>query len=383
MKITYLSTSRLPTKKAYGVTVLETAEAAVRMGENFLVYSPTSNRKELKEFQRSLASLKLPKFLDQRDLNYVKRFVFNINSFLIPLSASLKLNFRNSDIFWLRDPIAAFVICVAFRNKQTLLELHHLPGKSVLMLLRFLLRFRNFSICAISEELASQIRIVTNATEVLICPMAVSPKFFHNIKDDFSDSAIRFIYSGKGQSSGFDNGLETLVMDLKRVWLKFPNIQVTFLGLEDNYIALLKDLIKELDLPMEIFAFIFHVSHNEVPELLKKHDIGLLPYPENKYHAERFPIKSLEYAASGLAILATETRAHTQVIGEDYAWFYKPSDPESMFKEVESILNQSESRENKLKQAQKWARGYTYEGRISVVQSFFKPSSIIDQNSDN
>lgn len=371
MKITYLSTSRLPTKKAYGVTVLETAEAAVRMGENFLVYSPTSDRRELKEFQRSLASLKIPKFLDERDLNNVKRFVFIMNSFFIPLSASLKSNFRNSDIFWLRDPIAAFIICVAYRNKQTLLELHHLPGKSGLMLLRFLLRFRNFSICAISEDLASQIRIGTNATEVFICPMAVSPKFFHNIKDNFSDSTIRFIYSGKGQSSGFDNGLETLVMDLKRVWIKFPNIEVTFLGLEDNYIALLKDLIKERDLPIDIFVFFSHVPHNEVPALLKKHDIGLLPYPENKYHAERFPIKSLEYAASGLAILATETQAHMQVIGKDYAWFYRPSEPESMSGQVESILKHSESTENKLQQAQKWARGYTYEDRIRVVQNFF------------
>lgn len=371
MRITYLSTSRLPTRKAYGVTVIETAEAAVRMGENFLVYSPTSNRKELKEFQRSLAGLKLPKFLDERDLNNVKRFVFYFNSFFIPLSASLKSNFRNADIFWLRDPIAALVICLALRNKQTLLELHHLPSESGLMLLRILLRFRNFSICAITEELASKIRISTNATEIFICPMAVSPQFFHDKKDNFSDSTIRFIYSGKGQSSGFDNGLETLVMDIERVWIKFPNIQVTFLGLEDDYVKLLKDLIKERDLPMEIFVFLSHVSHNEVPELLKTHDIGLLPYPENKYHAERFPIKSLEYAASGLAILATKTRAHVQVIGADYAWFYKPSDAESMSRQVESILNHSESRENRLKQAQKWAHGYTYEGRITIVQNFF------------
>lgn len=377
MKIRYLSTSRLPTKKAYGVTVLETAEAALRMGENFLVYSPTSKRKELKGFQRPLASLKLPNFIENREMNIVKQVFFNINSCIIPLSALLKSDFRGADVFWLRDPIAAFVVCRTRRNKQTLLELHHMPGKAGLVLLRLLIRFRNLSICAISEELASQIRIETNASDVLICPMAVSPKFFHDGKPKFSDSPIRFIYSGKGQSSGFDNGLEVLVRNVKIVWRNNPNIQVTFLGLEDHYVALLKNLIKEVHIPNEIFVFISHVSHDEVPELLEEHDIGLLPYPENSYHAERFPIKSLEYAASGLAILASETKAHVQIIGEENAWFYKPTDPESMSMKVESMLDHSESRKNKLEQAQKWASGYTYEGRISIIQNFF--SSLLQE----
>jgi glycosyltransferase involved in cell wall biosynthesis len=371
MKIRYLSTSRLPTIKAYGVTVLETAEAAVRMEEDFLVYSPTSNQKKLKQYQRSLPSLQIPNFLDNRDLKLLKRFVFTINSCFISFSALCNSDFRSADVIWLRDPISAFIICRTRLNKQTLLELHHLPGKFGLKLLKILLRFRNLSICAISEELASQIRIETNSNEVLVCPMAVSPKFFCAINRSFSDGPIRFIYSGKGQSSGFDNGLEALVMNLQPVWKKYPNIQVTFLGLEDYYISLLKRQIKNMGFSKEVFVFLSHVSHDEVPGLLEQHDIGLLPYPENKYHAERFPIKSLEYAASGLAILASETRSHIQVIGEGYAWFYDPTASESMSLQVESMLSDPESRKHKLKQAQKWASNYTYESRISVVQDFF------------
>ncbi len=371
MKIRYLSTSRLPTSKAYGVTVFETAEAALRMGLDFLVYSPTPGHKELREYQRSVACLRFPKALENRNNKRFKQAVFNFNSLVIPLLASLKSDFRKADVYWLRDPIAAFFICLTRRDKKTLLELHHMPGEWGLILLRFLMRFKNFSVCVISDDLASQIQIETHLSEVLICPMAVSSKFFCDRQRKFSNNPIRFIYSGKGQSSGFDNGLEALIFNLRSVWETSPAIQVTFLGLEDIYVDSLRNLIDELGLPDQSFTFISHVSHDEVPGILEKHDIGLLPYPENKYHAERFPIKSLEYAASGLAILASRTRAHVQIIGEDNAWFYDPTDPESISLQVELMLDNPGTREKKLKQAQEWARRYTYEGRITVVQDFF------------
>ena len=103
--------------------------------------------------------------------------------------------------------------------------------------------------------------------------------------------------------------------------------------------------------------------------LLAEHDIGVLPYPRSKYNNERFPIKSLEYAASELTIMASRIESHTELLGEDRAYFYEPGVQNSFESVLSQIFSDETLRNEKLDNARIWSEGYTYEKRIQGIIS--------------
>lgn len=59
------------------------------------------------------------------------------------------------------------------------------------------------------------------------------------------------------------------------------------------------------------------VPHEQIQDWLAQAQIGVLPFPDEEKFRVSSPIKLFEYAASGLAILATRVICHTNVINED------------------------------------------------------------------
>jgi len=57
------------------------------------------------------------------------------------------------------------------------------------------------------------------------------------------------------------------------------------------------------------------VPHNEVPAVLSRVQVGVLPFPDEEKYRVSSPLKLFEYMASGLSILATKIACHTDVIG--------------------------------------------------------------------
>lgn len=56
------------------------------------------------------------------------------------------------------------------------------------------------------------------------------------------------------------------------------------------------------------------VPHNQVPEVLSRAHVGVLPFPDEEKYRVCSPIKLFEYMAAGLPILATRIVCHTDVI---------------------------------------------------------------------
>jgi hypothetical protein len=367
MKIVYLSTSRLPTEKAYGVTVMESSKAARSLGIEFTVCAPGIKSEHVKEQIVSIPAIKFPKFLRNMDFSGLRMAFFRLNSILIPLVATGMKKFHKCEFIWLRDPLSALVLSSIVRRKRILLEIHHRPIGLNLSLTRKLSKKNNLSFAALTPKLLEQIQNDVPGIKILEAPMGVPESFFKSRDVAKKESKIRFLYIGKGESSGFDNGLGVLVGDFGRALELHPNISMTFLGLEPRYQVLITKRMVELGIGKEKVMFLDHVPHFQVPSILESHDVGVLPYLESTYNNERFPIKSLEYAASELSILASETEGHLSLIGPKNAFFYKPGEVNSFESQVTELAKNLALKAEKIANAKIWAENFTYSKRIQRV----------------
>lgn len=364
MKIVYLSTSRLPTQKAYGVTVLESFKAARKLGIDIEVFSPGSKSDQIAEKINFVPSLKFPSFLRNTSISRLRLALFHLNSVLIPLVAFNAVTFRQSEFIWLRDPTSALILGIIKPSKKILLEVHHRPTGFSVSLFKKLSTMKNLRFAAISPKLIFQIQEDVPGIKVFEAPMGVPDNFFSSRISDVESLITRFLYIGKGESSGFDNGLQVFVEDFARTLKMFPQISITFLGLEGRYRESIAMQLVDLGVDEKKVKFINHVDHSQVSTILSEHDVGVLPYMASTYNNERFPIKSLEYAASELTIIASDIDSHRLIIGQKNAFFYNPGEPNSFESQAAQIINDSALRADKTASAKSWALGFTYEKRI-------------------
>jgi glycosyltransferase involved in cell wall biosynthesis len=97
------------------------------------------------------------------------------------------------------------------------------------------------------------------------------------------------------------------------------------------------------------------MPHDQIPFLLAKAHVGVLPFPDDEKYRVSSPIKLFEYMASGMAIMATRIVCHTDVIGNgEYAFWSEEATPEGLFDTLKTIWDSQsilESMGNKAAQA--------------------------------
>ena len=85
----------------------------------------------------------------------------------------------------------------------------------------------------------------------------------------------------------------------------------------------------------------FHgsVPSSEIPNWLAKSHIGILPFPDEEKFRVSSPLKLFEYLASGMPVMATHIRCHTDVMPEDalYVFWVYGSDTVALKKALEDI----------------------------------------------
>jgi glycosyltransferase involved in cell wall biosynthesis len=74
------------------------------------------------------------------------------------------------------------------------------------------------------------------------------------------------------------------------------------------------------------------VAHVQVPDLLARAHVGVLPFPDEPKFRVSSPIKLFEYMAAGMPILATRIVCHTDVVGDTSTAFWaEPNGDEGLY----------------------------------------------------
>ena len=80
------------------------------------------------------------------------------------------------------------------------------------------------------------------------------------------------------------------------------------------------------------------IPSDQVPELLEKMHIGVLPFPDEEKYRVCSPVKLFEYMAAGLPILATRIVCFTDVIADDkFTFWAENATPEGLLSALRQI----------------------------------------------
>ena len=103
------------------------------------------------------------------------------------------------------------------------------------------------------------------------------------------------------------------------------------------------------------------VPHDQVPDILSRAHVGVLPFPDEDKFRVSSPIKLFEYMGAGLPVLATKIVCHTDVIGDgDYVFWAENAGMDGMLGALEKTWQARDRLPDLGWKAQSAAQNWTY-----------------------
>ena len=167
---------------------------------------------------------------------------------------------------------------------------------------------------------------------VIYCPSGVDVDRFFNLNSPLGD-CLNMVYHG---SLDKERGLKNIIKFGKELEIKKILFKITVFGSGPLSTYFSEESTKNIWLD-----FKGRVDYDEVPKILSKHDIGLLPLPDKLPWNVGSPLKVMEYAASGLVTLATDVEGSLPF--KNFDWFHMApsSDPlPSWLKKIDLIIDE-------------------------------------------
>ena len=150
------------------------------------------------------------------------------------------------------------------------------------------------------------------------------------VKKKYNESKIKFIFIGSlCETKGQLKFLNTILKLDKKI---ISNIEIHFFGTgEDSYIFQIKKLINENNLEKTIYLDGYT---SNIRDIIKDYDIGII-----NSKSEAFGRVTVEYMASGLCVLASNTGANTEIINNNKTGIiFKYGDDSDIVKQITHII---------------------------------------------
>ncbi len=366
-KIIFLLPVAYPTAKAYGVSIGRTVKALNLKGSEAEIWAHSTS--DFDQFGNQIIQIgksnptRLSTCLSSR-FKFVRTLAFFSLNLQTTKNSTRNIQEANSEstLIVVRELVLAVFLIFRPKVKRILIELHQFPTFKTELITRMLSYSTRIELATISDQHKILWEKRIGNKEISLTPVGVSLEFFTAPKGKVFDK-IRIVYVGKATSGGHDNGLLELIPSLKCIQRRFPKSVITLVGLEEDFWVKLKKLALNENLDLGRIKYYPHVPHSEVPKFLINQDFGLIPYPSNRYHNSRFPIKALEYAAMGLILLVRANSSNTPILPEKVANYFSAENESSLSDVIQDLIADPERLVNSVKFAERWALDYTYEAR--------------------
>jgi glycosyltransferase involved in cell wall biosynthesis len=139
------------------------------------------------------------------------------------------------------------------------------------------------------------------------------------------DDCFRLIYHGTLTQR---YGIDLAIRAVHRVRQEIP-VHMTIHG-RGTYLEALVKLTDELDLRERVHFSTEPVPTCELPLLIMKADLGVVPYRRDVFTDGILPTKLMEYVALGIPVIAARTPAIAAYFDETMVQFFTPGDPEDL-----------------------------------------------------
>lgn len=146
--------------------------------------------------------------------------------------------------------------------------------------------------------------------------------------------------------------LDLVLMALDRLRQQIPGIHMTIVGGGES-LELLKSLSKDLDLEERV-KFISWVSVEELPALISKADLGVVPLRKDGFTDTALPTKLMEYAAVGLPSITSRTPINSDYFDDSMVQFCASDDLDDLIRCIVLLYSDPERREQLAQGIQKF-----------------------------
>lgn len=305
----------------------------------------------------------------------LEKFSFQWSRLLFLLKSIKNLPDCDSIIVWTRDPVIGICVAIVRRSLNVCLELHHAPTRLEEAIFGTLNKIANlkphkFKIFTLTDRLSRELNSTFSTFHSGLIHMAAPPDLFTLDKAKRFEDEIVLGYVGKAFSSGNDNHLEKFVRLFQSVAEDFPNLRLELIGIESEHISHLSRAIDEKLVSSGRIEIVGHLSRAQVQERLEKIDIGIVPYISSKYNDFRFPIKIVEYAAAGCALLLCDTVNLKSIVGK-HGRYFNHEEKESFSRALSDLAENREKLICAQELARTWAYDFTYARRVETVVEAF------------
>ena len=335
--INLLVFGRFPTERAYGVHVVSVAKAYSKLGYKTTIFYPsTDNEKTIRSHPNE--------YFENKDIDYKEVHHTDITKYLLykilPKSIqglfwsitaylwSKKIKHLINDseqIFWSTNPI--LLLGSYLDSNYIIFELHGRARKIQAIALKLLDRkAASKSIFISSSEYGYQDLSKRGLkTNIQYLPNGVDLETFYpssdlNNKDLNNNNCLHLGYVGQLETYGVDKGMYLVVDSLIKAIKETPHkegcgsVKISIIGGPEKSVEELDKYLKEIqiNLPTRIdINYLGQKKQSELQSFISGFDIGIVPYPKEEHIAlYSSPMKIFEYAACGVAIIASDIPAH-------------------------------------------------------------------------
>jgi len=374
LKIVYITNARLPTEKAHGVQIIKMIEALSSLNNEVVLISPNRIQNEISHKTSVFDFYNVEKIFEHNLINFMDpykyrslmpKFFYRFFSFLVNLLwgiKSAKIGSKlNGDFYIFRDNTPfSYLFCAIF-SKKCVIEFHDIPPFLSRLIFKLGLMISGKTVCfavtnKLSEDLFHKFGKVKNLKKIDTLHDGVDLIKFKNNKI-IENSTPLLTYCGSLSKS---KGIDLIINSAKYI----KNVEFLIIGgLKadvDHYKKIAKDNgVKNIN-------FIGQVNYSDVPNLLNKSDILLLPSSAKNIKSRNYTsaMKLFEYMSIGKPIIASNIPSNTEILENNLnCLLFEPDNPKSMVEKINTLINDKELNKKITKNSSKLAIKYSWTER--------------------
>ena len=311
--------ARFPSEMAYSHHIIQVAKGFVENNCDVNIYYPkTYNKKTLKETpEEYYGDLTNVTFIQINNIditsfkiyeispNFVRKFLYSLNTFI--WSRKLKKN-RNENFVWSTNPNILLIAKKYF--KYVIYEKHGQAKYIQKFSISILKKSKNTLMIGVTEFAFNELS--KNFNNALYLTNGVDKNFISKKEKSLQSNPVTIGYIGMLETYGVDKGVLNSIKEIDKLSTE-TKLNIEVIGGPEHKLNELRDFI-ETSNEDKNYSVKPSIPHNEVSEVLRNFDIGIVPYP-NDSHMNKYasPMKIFEMAACGVPILASDIKSHKEL----------------------------------------------------------------------
>jgi hypothetical protein len=396
MKIVFVLPSPYPTKKAYGITIRETALAAKELGFSVITVSGSATYNDENFRAAKLKSIYLSKNIGVKILLKIAQISSTLLSkicwlafqhFIIANNRNL-IKEQNADILWCRDERTALLLQKYYPTKKIVVELHLRPKNNKLRKLikksrkgmLVLAPINEYIYDLIDHNIEREFLVIgfTGVKKTTISSDGQLEEFIKRFKERIESHQLKVGYFGKFYPGGYSKGMEDL-LDLANLNKSAQQaLDISIIGGGDDDVKIVKLQAKNLNLGSADIKILGHQPQEILFDLMRESDFIILPKPENENYSGR-PLKTLEACAIGRITVAAKCKTNSRIFnGKFQPFWYQSGDAESLLEAI-NLATIDEDLFVKIKHGTDLASKYTWKSRVIKIIKALEENYSVNQ----